>query len=650
MNRSQTTRPILSAKRRNNLSEKNVIQKIISAIQKIEHDAIRRMIPADAIAKADIVYWRARILFLLVFAGLLTGLLVFIPVTILAVKQKIWGLLVFDILAWMLGLWMLVSRRLGYTIRAGIFLTAFYAIGLMVILSVGPLSGGPAWLFTFAIFVAVFLGAKAAVVALIMNAMTLAAIGWLITTGVFGQAFPFFSSNEAMLAAGSNFLLLNALVAISIAVLVKGLVTTHVKETRLARELEEKHDELLASKAKIEREMEERKQMEGLLKTSEKKYRFLADNVTDNIWTTNMNMDFTYISPSIHRIRGYTVEEAMTHKMEDIMPAASYEIAVQAMAEELEAHIRGEKPLTQPRKVEVQLYHKNGSLIWCEVEANFIYDSANEPAGIIGVTRDISERKHAEEQLLHSEKMATLGDMVAGVAHEISTPLGVSLISASFLSDKAGELEERCRSHTVSPDEIEKYTKKLLDASSMVLPNLQRAADLLNSFKNIAVDQSIEGKRVFHVKSNIEDTVNSLRPRYKRTKYKISIACPDDLKIDSYPGALSQITTNLIINSLFHGFEGLEEGTITIRIENKGKELNYIYQDSGRGMDSKTLNRLFDPFFTTKRNRGGIGLGMHVVHNLVTQTLKGRVKVDSTLGSGTRFEMSIPTSFPHIEI
>jgi signal transduction histidine kinase len=296
--------------------------------------------------------------------------------------------------------------------------------------------------------------------------------------------------------------------------------------------------------------------------------------------------------------------------------------------------------------VEVQLYHKNGSLVWCEVEANFIYDSTNAPTGIIGVTRDISERKHAEEQLLRSEKMATLGDMVAGVAHEISTPLGVGLISASFLSDKASELEERCRSRAVPPDEIEKYTKKLLDASSMVLPNLQRAADLLNSFKNIAVDQSIEGKRVFPVKSNIEDTVNSLRPRYKRTKYQITIDCPDDLEIDSYPGAFSQITTNLIINSLFHGFEGLEEGTIAIQVGKKGKELYYIYQDSGCGMDSKILNRLFDPFFTTKRNRGGIGLGMHVVHNLITQTLQGRVKVASTPGSGTRFEIIIPTSTP----
>lgn len=619
---------------------------ITGIFKRLEELSIGRMVSPDAIKNADIAYWRARILFLIVFTGLIIGLFIFIPVSIMAIKGKMWGLLIFDILVWISGIWLLLSRRLGYLLRTGIVLLLVYGVGLMVIISVGPLSGGPAWLFTFAILVAVFLGTGAAIVALAINAMTLAATAWLIKTGVLGHAFPFFSSDANMFAAGASFMMLNALAAISIAVLVRGLVSTHQKEIRLTRALEEKNDELLLSKAKIESEIEERKQTEERLKNSEKRYRFLADNVTDNIWTTDMNMNFTYISPSIKRIRGYSVEEALTHKPEDIMTPSSYEITIQVMAEELELHAQGKKPPDRPRKIEIELYRKDGSKVWCGVEANFIYDSTGNPSGTIGVTRDITERKQTTKQLLRSEKMATLGDMVAGVAHEISTPLGVGLISASFLSDKARELEKLCHSHPPSTREIEKYAKKIADASSMVLPNLERAAELLNSFKNVAVDQVVEEKRMFNVRSNMEDTVNSLRPRYNRTKHIITIECDGSLEINSYPGAFSQITTNLIINSLIHGFEEITKGTILIKMERKQNTLHYIYQDTGKGMDEKTISRLFDPFFTTKRNRGGIGLGMHVVHNLITQTLKGRIEVSSSLGTGTRFFITIPITPP----
>ncbi len=619
-------------------------KKIIRIFKQFEERSISRMIPVTEIRNAGITYWRARILFLIVCTGLLIGLFVFIPVSVMAIKKQMWGLLFFDILVCISGVWLLVYSRLGYLARSGIALLIIYGVGLMVIISVGPLSGGPAWLFTFAILVAVFFGARAAVVALMINAITLAITGWLIKTGVFGHSFPFFSSSEVMFAAGANFVLLNTLAAISIAMLVRGLLSAHQNEIGLTRELEKKHAELLVSQAGIESEIEEHKQTEELLKNSEKRYRFLADNVTDNIWTMDMNMNFTYVSPSIKRIRGYTVEEALTHKLEEIMPLSSYEISTQTMAEELDLHFKGKKPPDKPRKVEIELYRKDGSKVWCEVEANFIYDSKGEPIGIIGVTRDVTERKQTLEQLLRSERLATLGDMVAGVAHEISTPLGVGLISASFLSDRTNEFNALCNSRQPSSHELSKYAKKIEEASLMVLSNLERAAELLNSFKNVAVDQAVEEKRIFNIRSNIEDTVNSLRPRYKRTEHSITVECPEDLEIKSYPGAFSQITTNLIINSLIHGFENITKGTIRIKIE-KGKDnLCYIYQDTGKGMDEKTMHRLFDPFFTTKRNRGGIGLGMHVVHNLITQTLKGQIEVNSSPGAGTRFLISIPIS------
>ncbi|MFZ5572136.1 MAG: PAS domain S-box protein [Thermodesulfobacteriota bacterium] len=610
--------------------------------QRLEAFCLNRMVSPQAIRNADLAYWRARILFLLVFSGMFIGLFVFIPVSILAVKEKMWGLLVFDALVWMSGIFLLVSRRLTYFLRAGIVVLLVYALGVVVTVSVGPLSGGPAWLFTFAVLVAVLMGAKAAVAALGLNALTLALIGWLIGSGTAERSFPFFSTNEAMMAAGANFLLLNAMVSISVAVLVKGLVSTHQRQTDLTAALEEERENLLTSKAKIQSEIEERRQTEELLKTSEKKYRFIADNVSDNIWTMDLDMNFTYVSPSVLRIRGYTAEEAIHHQLKDIMPQASLDVTVTALAEELESHRRGMKPPDKPRKVEIELYHKDGFSVWCEVEANFIYDSSGEPTGIIGATRDITERKQTVEQLLRSEKLATLGDMVAGVAHEISTPLGVGLMSASFLSEKTREFNELLHSMQPRSPEIAKYSGKIREAADMVVANLERAAMLLNSFKNVAVDQLVEERRLFNIRTNIEDTVNTLRPRYKRTDHIITIDCPVDLMIDSYPGAFSQITTNLIINSLIHGFENLEKGNISITIDRKKDHLLYTYRDTGKGMDEKTLQRMFDPFFTTKRNRGGIGLGMHVVHNLVCRTLKGRIESESAVGAGTRFIITVP--------
>jgi len=176
----------------------------------------------------------------------------------------------------------------------------------------------------------------------------------------------------------------------------------------------------------------------------------------------------------------------------------------------------------------------------------------------------------------------------------------------------------------------------------MVLSNLDRASDLLNSFKHVAVDQIVEEKRNFNVKTNIKETLNSLGPKYKRTGHTVTVECPDDLKINSYPGAFSQIITNLVMNSLTHGFDGIDTGSIALKFEKKENMLVFKYKDTGKGMDEATINKLFDPFFTTTRSKGGTGLGMHIVYNLVSQTLKGRVECTSAPGKGTEFDIKVP--------
>ncbi|MBW1899261.1 MAG: HAMP domain-containing histidine kinase, partial [Deltaproteobacteria bacterium] len=180
------------------------------------------------------------------------------------------------------------------------------------------------------------------------------------------------------------------------------------------------------------------------------------------------------------------------------------------------------------------------------------------------------------------------------------------------------------------------------ESSSIIHKNLNRAADLIKSFKQVAVDQSGEVKRKFKLKRYTDELFISLRPKLKKTPHKIRFNCPEDLEIDSYPGIYSQIITNFILNSLNHGFEEGEEGLITIDIKKDGGELLVEYSDNGKGMEEETFKKIFDPFFTTSRGLGGTGLGMHIVYNLVTLTLGGKIKCFSLPGEGTTFLIRIP--------
>jgi len=256
------------------------------------------------------------------------------------------------------------------------------------------------------------------------------------------------------------------------------------------------------------------------------------------------------------------------------------------------------------------------------------------------ISLDTLER--ARDQLVQSEKMAALGELVAGVAHEINTPVGVGVTAASFLDAKTREFSTLYESGELKRSELETYLKTVQEVSNSILINMERAAELISSFKQVAVDQSSEKQRRFNLKEYIDEVLLSLRPRYKKTAHSICVNCPLDVEINSYPGAFSQILNNLIMNSLIHGFQDKEEGEIRIEICFDDGELIFIYKDNGCGMDEARKEKAFDPFFTTRRGKGGTGLGMSIVFNLVTQTLKGRVWLDSAPGQGMCLTMTFP--------
>ncbi len=256
----------------------------------------------------------------------------------------------------------------------------------------------------------------------------------------------------------------------------------------------------------------------------------------------------------------------------------------------------------------------------------------------------IVKLKETQKQLVESEKMAALGSLVAGVAHEINTPLGIGVTASSHIDELSKEFLKKYKEGKLTRSDFEKFMNSLRQSVDVILTNLNRAAELIRSFKQIAVDQSADDRRRFNVKEYVNEVLMSLKPKWKKTKHKVVLDCPDDLEITSYPGAFSQIITNLIVNSLTHAFEGKDEGTMILKFFRDGNSLVFEYSDNGKGIPEEVLPRIFDPFFTTKRGRGGSGLGLHILYNIVTQKLKGTVKCESKPGEGTKFVIRIPLS------
>ncbi len=253
--------------------------------------------------------------------------------------------------------------------------------------------------------------------------------------------------------------------------------------------------------------------------------------------------------------------------------------------------------------------------------------------------RNFDELKSTQEQLIESEKMASLGTLVAGVAHEINTPVGVALTGITHLEDELKHIKKVYEDETISEEDFYSFLEHSNEINQSIQINIRRAAELVKSFKQVAVDQSSQEDREINIKAYVEDILLSLGSKFKQTKHKVNLNIDENLNIKTNPGTLSQILTNLIMNSLVHAFKSNENGIIDIEIKDIKGKVSIVYKDNGVGLNEDIKKHIFDPFFTTNRENGGSGLGMNIVYNLVTQNLKGTIKLDSSLGSGVRFKM-----------
>jgi signal transduction histidine kinase len=260
-----------------------------------------------------------------------------------------------------------------------------------------------------------------------------------------------------------------------------------------------------------------------------------------------------------------------------------------------------------------------------------------------GLELALERLRETQAQLVQSEKMASLGALVAGVAHEINTPVGVGVTAASTLKAKATQFSSQYESGAMRRSDLERFVAMANESTRIILTNLHRAADLIQSFKQVAVDQSSGERRRFGLKTYLDEVLLSLRPRLRKGGHEVSVECPESLLVDSYPGALAQIVTNFVSNSMMHAYRDGEHGHIGIQAREAGDWVELIYRDDGCGIPPEHLPRVFDPFYTTKRGSGGSGLGMHIVYNLVTQMLGGRITLSSTPGEGVEIIVRFPT-------
>jgi signal transduction histidine kinase len=262
----------------------------------------------------------------------------------------------------------------------------------------------------------------------------------------------------------------------------------------------------------------------------------------------------------------------------------------------------------------------------------------------------LTELRNTQESLIEAEKLAALGGLVAGVAHEVNNPVGISMTVASSLARRCEGFAAELEHGQVRRSRLAEFIAGNREAANQLVANLQRAGELIQSFKQVAVDRSHAERRQFDLRQSTEQILASLRPGLKKSHIELVTEIPEGIIMDSYPGHYGQVLTNLFLNAVKHGFDGVPEGTIHIEARPVGGgQVEINFYDDGKGMADEVQRRAFDPFFTTRRSEGGTGLGLHIVYNLVTRRLGGRIMLSSAPWRGTTFRITLPLSAPRQE-
>lgn len=584
-----------------------------------------------------LIYWRERILMAVVGTAILLSGLALVPALVLAFKERLWPLLVLDCAALLLGIILLVVRRIPYRIRASLVVMGFYGVGVSVLFSAGIPSGGPVWIFTFGVMAGILLGLRAAFLAVLLNAVTLAACGFIYYNGAAGGAIPYYMNGLRAFTAGANFIVLNMIVASAAAVMMRGIEFAAGKEREAAKALAEERNLLLEARRGLEREVAERAEAEKIAGQSELKYRLIAENVSDIIWIIDLaSMRFDYMSPSVERIRGYTPQEAMAMSMEETLSPASVIEVKKTLAREIS---REGEPGVDPARshtMEVEHWRKDGSFGWAEVTVTFMRDDAGRPVKILGVSRDVTERRRAEEERKRLEKrlhearrMDAIATLAGGIAHQFNNALSI-----------VGLNLEALQSPSITPDKRLRYLHNVAVAKERMAGLTAQLLGYARGGRYQPRDMDVH----LLVSGAVELAADLVRP-----PVTLERDIPQDLgKVNVDVTQMHMVISALIANAAeaiegegritvsCRGIELTEEGPAIDPDLKPGSYVCIMVSDTGKGMDTETLSRVFEPFFTTKFQ--GRGLGMAAVYGIV-KNHGGHIEVDSAPGRGTHVRL-----------
>lgn len=397
------------------------------------------------------------------------------------------------------------------------------------------------------------------------------------------------------------------------------------------------------------------------VETREALYRDLVENVDEIIYSLDANGKITSINSAFERLlerdRTFMIGKSMTYlaakdnQEEMIRQKFKYinefheKVTFNYRATDIRGNVRYFKITWIPQLDEYgQLKQIIGTqteiteLINAQASLRRLHEA--EKRKLESIVDEKSEAlTNVLDELIEKEKLASLGHLVSGVSHEINTPLGVSVLANSYLEKESKETHRKLESGALTLEELTAHLAKVDETTAILNTNLSRAVALVMSFKEIAVRQNIEAKETFNMRETIDMVMLSLKHEYKNRPIVFNIDCPPDLMLNTYPGAISQILTNLVMNALNHAYEMQDKGTISIRLRTADSTATLVFEDDGKGMSQEIVDRIFEPFFTTNRGKGGSGLGMNIVYNIVTGQLDGRIKCETSPGKGTKYEI-----------
>jgi PAS domain S-box-containing protein len=406
-------------------------------------------------------------------------------------------------------------------------------------------------------------------------------------------------------------------------------------------------------------EITERKRAQAALQASERQFHTLADSIPQLVWMADAVGKIYWFNNHWYEYAGTSIGETESHDWQTVLSPASLLEARQRWAQTLETGTSLE--------LELSMLGKDGQYRPFLTRVVPLRNPAATIYGWIGTHIDISERKRNEQavrdakdtaetalqnlretqnSLIEVEKFAALGRLVAGVAHEINNPVGTGLTVATALERKTATIATELAQGTLRRSSLLEFLKISREASSQLVGNLNHAAELIRSFKQVATDRNQSNQSTFDLRDLTEQIVLSLRPGLKKN-LTLKVECEPNLNMNSYPGPYGQVLTNLFLNSVNHAFADGKEGSIEIKVLASGKDdVEILFSDDGCGMSSDNRRKAFDPFFTTRRAQGSTGLGLHIVHSLVTNYLGGHLRLDSNVGEGTKVRLILPRMAP----